>query len=440
MAASVRHRFGFKTTEDEEDYDNTMLRRQTGVHVVQQILILKKWLREQLAATYGAPEPEVGPDGRVIPPYSVRSYLKYIVTPGEWLDAIFLTLVCSMFALRATVIRSTSCAPMPFRHANRGLKQVDLVMVFNCSLRRGHYFAVDRRDGDYVEVTEVYESRGYRESVKKEAEERKKSGGDGAGKGDGGKAGGRGGQPKGKGKGDKGKGDADDDDDEELGDERVGELIKSEGVLKKLLKVLKKEKVLKAQKSSSESSIDKPSEPIQKPGVDDRECDHCHRPFPSRAALKRHINKMHRDKYLYRCEKCNKGLMSRDGYLGHQKQHLKAEQRKKCDKCKKTFNDNRGLVKHLAEACAKKVGAKKAKSAYKDCQYKCPYCAKQNNRYATNVKRYYDSHLNRCKGPGNPNKKSLDCDLCNKTGFPDNSTLMRHKKRDHKYQLTQFRK
>ena len=85
---------------------------------------------------------------------------------------IFLTLVCSMWGLRLSVVRSDNLRQVDYRH-NGPLKDVDLGLLYNGQEETGeHYSHLSRNDGQFLEGTELFVSDNYYdEEIDKEERE-----------------------------------------------------------------------------------------------------------------------------------------------------------------------------------------------------------------------------------------------------------------------------
>ena len=83
-----------------------------------------------------------------------------------------LSLVCSMWGLRLSVVRSNNLMEVKFRH-NGPLKDVDLGLLYNGQEENGgHYSPLFRTDGQFLEGTELFVSDNYYdEEIDKEERE-----------------------------------------------------------------------------------------------------------------------------------------------------------------------------------------------------------------------------------------------------------------------------
>lgn len=464
---SILDQFNWKSDEDEVLYDSDCMRRQVIHHVVDNIVIFKDWLTTEVKNAYGSRK-----DGDPIGPFSVKSYLHYLLEPGNWADAIFICLVCSMWGLRATVVRSDSCAPMTFRHEDRNLKQVDLVLLFNCDMYTGHYSSVQSTDNTNVAVRQVEKALGFDDAVDDEERNPKpkptpKPKGTkpkGGRKPKGGK------KPKATRKDDDKEDDDDDNDGDDDGDDDGDEdedddddddpdykpkkvkvdrdeweaMKRQSKLLVEFMKAVegkknrfegisydrdRKREDEARKESSSEAEIIEDIEVVEK-GSEETVCMHCNTECKTTANLKKHLKKFHADKTPYRCDVCNKGLQSLEGYRRHLMVHKKKEDRIQCPKCDKDVGSKPALKLHMKEQHPPTPPPDEDNDdTPKEKEFKCQYCKK----YGTDIQRLYTQHLYGCKGKGNPHKRNLKCEVCGKTGFPTQSQVMQHKKRNHNW-------
>ena len=147
-------------------YGITYLRRQVVDHAVNNIENLREFLEKNIKELYGG-----GGDGEVSP-FRISSYLDYTLKDKSWGDTIFLSLVCSMWGLRLSVVRSDNLMEVKFRH-NGPLKDVDLGLLYNGQEENGgHYSPLFRTDGQFLEGTELFVSDNYYdEEIDKEERE-----------------------------------------------------------------------------------------------------------------------------------------------------------------------------------------------------------------------------------------------------------------------------
>ena len=83
-----------------------------------------------MRALYGS-----GEEGGV-GPFSVNTYLHYMLEDGIWGDNIMLGLIASMWGVRVSILLSESCAEVRLRH-DMEWPECDFGLVFNCSSTGG---------------------------------------------------------------------------------------------------------------------------------------------------------------------------------------------------------------------------------------------------------------------------------------------------------------
>lgn len=435
MLNAIIDQIKFQTDKQKEYYNQAYLRRAVINHCFQHQDITFPFIRAQIKQLYGA--------GEVVGPFSVKTYLQYILTDRTWLDSIFLALVSSMWGVRISVVRSDSCKTIDYRHEGKmDLEKVEFVLLFNCDMHMGHYNGTKRIDDMMTTAGKLTRSKGFIEKVdKKEREERgyekpKSGGGGGKKPGDGGDGGGK---PGGGGGG--------------LGKDQVGidksrleELQKMEARLKELqterekmqkeredLKRKLEEERKKAEKkkkgdedgfggtkrvpvgSSSESERELPEE-VQIVKKHDKRCNLCKLNFDNSAALKRHVQKYHKNKYRYKCGKCGRGFMNQFGYRTHQTQHESGKSKRlPCvfPGCDLTFGSKRALNTHCNESHNPNPKI-----------WKCKLCKKPFEQ-----KRYMDQHYIRC--PMNKKKPEFFCEVCGTGPFRTPGRVLQHKRAEH---------
>lgn len=442
MVNSLLDQIKFQTQKQKAYYNQSYLRRAVVQHCFTERQMLFPFIKTQIKETYGA--------GAAVGPFSVKTYLEYILTDRNWCDAIFLSLVSSLWGCRISVVRSDSCKTIDYRHDGMSLDKVDFVLLFNCDIVMGHYNSTIRLDDLMTTASKLTRAKGFVERVDKR--ERVERGYDDP-------KGGKGGEPKG-GKGDGGKkpGDGGDGGGGGLGTDQVGvdksrleELEKFEARFKELEKERKelekerenlkkkledeKKKAAEAQKkaqgdddgfggtkrlpvgSSSESERELPEE-TQRVKKNDKRCEVCQITFDNSAALKRHVSKYHKNKYRYKCGKCNRGFMNKLGYRYHQTQHQSGRKnRLDCvfPGCDKTFGSKRALNTHCNETHNPNPKL-----------WKCRLCNKNFDQ-----KRYLDQHYIRC--PQNQHKPEYFCEICGTGPFRTPGRVLQHKRAEHRW-------
>ena len=316
-----------------------------------------------------------------------------MLTDGEWCDSIFIYLIASCWGLRVTVVRSNSCTEVQYRH-DKPLSEVDIGLMFNCSMSCGHYWGLMWFDGMYCTSRKVAGASGYHPDEDKQT-----------GKGDGGGSCTR---------------------------QRLVELERKEKIFDEMLKVYQEWRKGKGLRTSCEktqgiihiveSSTEEepellPEADIQKPESGDTKCIVCDIDCRSPCEFNQHIKNFHKGLVLYECNVCGKGFMSKEGVKGHEKVHKGVEEKGKkkysCKPCKKEFGWEKSYKKHMKNSHS--WGGEKIK---------CQYCD-QPFRTTDNL----NQHLVRCER--NPQKKPFPCDICKKRKFYLSKELRAHKKQHH---------
>ena len=247
---------------------------------------------------YGSGEEENGP-------FSIKGYLGFMLTDGEWCDSIFIYLIAFCWGLRVTVVRSDCCAEVQYRH-DKPLSEVDIGLMFNCSVSCGHYWRLMQFDGMYCTSKKVAGASGYHPDDDKPT-----------GKGDGGEV-------------------------VMITSQRLVELERKAKIFDEMLKVYQEGSKGKGLRTSCEktqgiihiveSSTEQEPEllleaEIQKPESGDTKCIVCDIYCRLPHELKHHIKKFHKGKVLYQCNVCGKGFMSKEGVKGHEKVHKEVEEK-----------------------------------------------------------------------------------------------------------------
>ena len=151
MFNAVLKQIHFESQEDEKWYTADRLRRQVIVFFCLKKNMLTDWISEKIRSIYGwcdkDSEKEPGP-------FSIKSYLQYMLQDGVWGDFIVLTLISVMWGVRVTVVRGDSCSQVRIRH-NYDLNDSDRVLLFNGREVDGHYSAVSRVDQSKLKSTSI---------------------------------------------------------------------------------------------------------------------------------------------------------------------------------------------------------------------------------------------------------------------------------------------
>ena len=152
MFNAVLEQIQFDSDEDENWYNAERLRRQVIAFLCLKKDMLTDWITSQISNIYGWCDK----DSEMEPvPFSIKSYLKYMLEDCVWGDFIVLNLISAMWGVRISVVRGDSCAEMRIIH-NCELIESDLVILFN-----SHYSAVSRVDQSKLKVTSIAKTKDF---------------------------------------------------------------------------------------------------------------------------------------------------------------------------------------------------------------------------------------------------------------------------------------
>lgn len=398
MMSSVLAEIKFASKGDRKRYKTVHLRRQVIHHVVENMEIFKPWLREQLQNFYGGNDESNDEEPG---PFSIKSYLQYMAEPYNWGDAIFISLMASCMSCRITVLRSDNCREMAFRHKDKAMDEVDLVLIYNCDMFAGHYSAVHSVNDKQMILDKLKNSRGYRQKDDKSDDEP-----DDGDKGD-------------KPDDDDDDGDADDGDlSGKLSQERLQDLLDKEKLFDDIGGLMGKAGYPTATPAKDSDDTDIELGEVEDVHVekDQKNCTICNEDFPTTARLRRHLRRDHKNKAKYRCSQCNKGFQLMEGYRQHKFVHKPKEERIQCEKCPETFGLRKTYNTHMREQHHANKGQKK-----ETCPLKCGF--------STDFQRNVKQHMLHCKN--NPNKKWYTCEICHEYKSTHKGKVKQHKIRDH---------
>lgn len=105
-------------------YTNPMLRREVVWFVLENIQALFPLMKKHLVNLYGVEDPQ----GEMPGPFSILSYLEFLLKDGSWGDHLVLELLSRMWGARITVILSPGMVPINIRH-DLELAQADIVLL-----------------------------------------------------------------------------------------------------------------------------------------------------------------------------------------------------------------------------------------------------------------------------------------------------------------------
>ena len=78
----------------------------------------------------------------------------------EWGDSICMMLISSMWSVRIGVIRSDSLKLVSYRN-KQGIDDQEMLVLYNCSMLKGHYSAILRYDASVMGIKSIEKSEGY---------------------------------------------------------------------------------------------------------------------------------------------------------------------------------------------------------------------------------------------------------------------------------------
>ena len=320
-------------------------------HMLKHLDLLKDWLRTRVREFYGTGDGDMGP-------FSVKSYLEWMLQDTVWGDMICCYLVVSMWGCRISILNGDTCKETRIRH-DLPLREADFCLLFNSNVYNGHYSAICRDDQLLLITEKVTPKQGYRKELNVGWERRVKA--------------------------------------KELGFRTEGSGIGSnsssemvivsgemfEGLLKnrELLtrsglllnhKQVEVQGVVQrvVQGGSSSRVIEESSQSEMEIDEEVRErtihrgktrCDLCQRDFETTRAFKNHYRKMHQGKVRFLCTKCKKGFNTRIGMENHKNKCMEEEKEPtdavtgqtktyatlQCETCNKKFVSNSSLKKHV---------------------------------------------------------------------------------------------
>ena len=133
-----------------EEYTNRLFRHELAVFCANNAKILWKQHSQVLRDEYGGDHTEDNPG-----PFSIRSYLLYLLKPDTWADSICLDMISRMWGLRITVLCASdkgNMYEMRIRH-HLPMKDADVVVLFASN----HYSAAVKwkMEADKVQVNKV---------------------------------------------------------------------------------------------------------------------------------------------------------------------------------------------------------------------------------------------------------------------------------------------
>ena len=107
-------------------------------HVLKHLDLFKHWLRDRIREFYGTGDGNLGP-------FSVKSYLQWMLEDKVLGDMIYCYLLASMWGCRLTVLQGDTCKEIRIRH-DVTLKDADICLLYNSDSFNGHYSAICRDD------------------------------------------------------------------------------------------------------------------------------------------------------------------------------------------------------------------------------------------------------------------------------------------------------
>ena len=393
-------------------------------HVLKHLDLFKDWLRDRIREFYGTGDGNLGP-------FSVKSYLQWMLEDKVWGDMICCYLLASMWGCRLTVLQGDTCKEIRIRH-DVTLKDADICLLYNSDSYNGHYSAICRDDELLLETEKVTPKQGYRKELDIEWERNVKA----------------------KDMGLRVVGDLGGRTDSDMvlisGDMFDG-LLKDRDFATKVRRFVETQEGGRGDIGGSGSTGDRghraSSRLVEESSQDDMEideevrdrrihrgetrCDFCKRDFGTTRALKNHFRKMHQGKVRFICVKCKKGFNTRMGMENHKNKCMEGEEggedvvtgeRKKyetiqCDICNKKFVSKYSLKKHKKVFHGPRV------------DFPCEFCAGTPKAYIGHTTTNIQQHIKGCHA--NPNRFTLHCEICKDftTFWPKKIT--EHKKKEH---------
>lgn len=389
--------------DEKIDYCTYHLRRQMVVHFVTIRDVLKDWIRDLIKTTYGTGEGGIGP-------FSIKSYLLYMLDPESWGDAISISLIASMWGIRMTCLLAETCGEVHYRHKGYDILDVDIALLFNCKVVNGHYSAVKRNDEMGMKCCKISLVEGY--SIEEEKNWIKKIK-------------------------DKKLGLTGSDEDEYviIKRSRLVELLKAENLREELEKLLQKSgtgtgskpvknvnvtgKTLGRLAGESTEEDMEIGQNIPKPDKKQKNCEICNRQCPSHKALKNHMKQFHLGQIKFTCDDCDKNFWTRKGLDEHMHEHGKGGKEGSEGKllCEKGCNDKSFTTDRARKRHYKDYHTKQKPKVCKHCGFK------------TKTKTLVRQHEMGCEK--NKNRKELLCEVCEKGGFYLGKKVMAHKRKEH---------
>ena len=299
MVNAIYQQLSLKTQEVLDRYGICYMRRQVVDHAIQNITELRPFLEKNIRELYGAGDGELGP-------FSIASYFEYILKDKSWGDTIFLSLVCSMWGLRLTVVCSDNLMEIKYRH-NGELKDVCVGLLYNGEEDKGgHYSPLFRIDGQFLDSTELFLSDDYFDiDIDREEREFRGEGIEASG------------------------------DNILISRSRLIELVIKEKQLDEINAVVRGQtipgrggaRVGGRSRAAMETRLRSDTEEemvvgeIPEVHEGDTFCDLCKVDSANTKKFKEHVIKFHEGKFRFLCEECNKGFMSKGGFKLHEKSH-----------------------------------------------------------------------------------------------------------------------
>ena len=93
-------------------------------------------------------------------PLSIKKWLSKMSEDKEWGDSICMMLISSMWSVRIGVIRSDSLKLVSYRN-KEGIDDQEMLVLYNCSMLKGHYSAILRYDASVMGVKSIEKSEEY---------------------------------------------------------------------------------------------------------------------------------------------------------------------------------------------------------------------------------------------------------------------------------------
>ena len=143
--------------EGVENYKQYHIRRQMVAHMLKLLDLFKDWLRTRIREFYGTGDGDMGP-------FSVQSYLEWMLQDKVWGNMVCCYFVASMWSCRLSILNGDTCKETRSRH-DLPLREAHFCCLFNSDVYNGHYSAICRDDQLLLITEKVTPKEGYRKEL-----------------------------------------------------------------------------------------------------------------------------------------------------------------------------------------------------------------------------------------------------------------------------------